>query len=78
LGQDSELIRECEARLHFITEKLQIEVTTEEIELRIAQLKASILKEDPKSVADEAVYLGDLEDRGSQSAQADGSGASAP
>jgi hypothetical protein len=28
-----------------ITEKLQIEVTAEEIEERIAQLKASILKE---------------------------------
>jgi hypothetical protein len=74
----SELIRECEARLHFITEKLQIEVTTEEIELRIAQLKASILKEDPKSVADDAVDPEDLENRVSQGAQADSSGASAP
>ncbi|GJE45029.1 ATP-binding protein [Methylobacterium soli] len=44
----SELIRECEARLHFIAEKLQIEVTTEEIEERIAQLKASIMREDPR------------------------------
>lgn len=46
----AELIRECEARLHFIAEKLQIEVTAEEIEDRIAQLKASILKVSSKSV----------------------------
>jgi hypothetical protein len=50
----SQLIRECEARLHFIAEKLQVEVTDEFIEERIAQLKASILKEEPKSV-DQAV-----------------------
>ena len=48
----SELIRECEARLHFITEKLQIEVTAEEIEERIAQLKASILKEEAEPAAE--------------------------
>ena len=48
----SELIRECEARLHFITEKLQIEVTAEEIEERIAQLKASILKEESEPAAE--------------------------
>lgn len=53
----SELIRDCEARLHFIAEKLQIEVTTEEIEGRIAQLKASIMKEElraPNDLAPEA------------------------
>ena len=44
----SQVIRECEARLHFITQKLQIEVSDEQIEERIAQLKASILKEEPK------------------------------
>lgn len=38
----SQIIRECEARLHFIAEKLQVEVTTEEIERRIAELKSSI------------------------------------
>ncbi len=48
----SELIRECEARLHFITEKLQIEVTAEEIEERIAQLKASILKQESEPAAE--------------------------
>jgi hypothetical protein len=40
----AELIRDCEARLHFVQKKLQIEVTAEEIEDRIAQLKASILR----------------------------------
>ncbi|UJX46356.1 ATP-binding protein [Xanthobacter sp. YC-JY1] len=44
-----QIVRECEARLHFIAEKLQVEVTTDEIEARIAQLKASILKIDPRS-----------------------------
>jgi hypothetical protein len=44
----SQLIRECEARLRFISDKLQVEVTDEEIELRIAQLKASILKQEPQ------------------------------
>lgn len=48
----SQLIRECEARLHFIAEKLQVEVTADEIEERIAQLKASILREEPKVAAD--------------------------
>lgn len=45
----SQLIRECEARLHFIAEKLQVEVTDEQIEERIAQLKTSILREDFKA-----------------------------
>jgi hypothetical protein len=44
----SELIRECEARLDFVQEKLQIEVSAEEIEDRIALLKASILKFEPE------------------------------
>lgn len=44
----SELIRECEARLHFVTEKLQIEVSAEEIETRIESLKTSILKQESK------------------------------
>ncbi|ESQ83005.1 ATP-binding protein [Asticcacaulis benevestitus] len=39
----SEIIRECEARLHFIANKLQIEVTDEEIERRIKDLKSSIV-----------------------------------
>lgn len=53
----AEVIRECEARLHFIAQKLQVEVTTAEIELRIAQLKSSILRTDttasPEAPADE-------------------------
>lgn len=43
----AELIRNCESRLHFVQEKLQIQVSAEEIEQRIAQLKATILKRDP-------------------------------
>lgn len=50
----SQLIRECEARLHFIAEKLQIEVTDDQIEERIAQLKASILKEEANPPVDPA------------------------
>ena len=40
----AELIRDCDSRLHFIQEKLAIEVSDEEISSRIEQLKASILK----------------------------------
>ena len=40
----AELIRDCESRLDFVQEKLQIEVSVEEIAERIAQLKASILR----------------------------------
>ena len=40
----AELIRDAESRLQFVQEKLQIEVTAEEIGERIAQLKSSILR----------------------------------
>jgi uncharacterized small protein (DUF1192 family) len=40
----AELIRDCESRLQFVQDKLKIEVSVEEIEERIAQLKSSILK----------------------------------
>jgi hypothetical protein len=47
----AELIRDCESRLEFVQEKLQIQVSAEEIESRIAHLKASILKIDPELAA---------------------------
>ena len=40
----AELIRDCECRLEFVQEKLQIDVSADEIVERIAQLKSSILK----------------------------------
>ena len=40
----AELIRDCEVRLQFVQDKLKIEVSAEEIEERITQLKSSILK----------------------------------
>jgi hypothetical protein len=40
----AELIRDCESRLDFVQEKLRIEVSAEEIDRRIAQLRSSILK----------------------------------
>lgn len=40
----AELLRECEARLDFVQEKLRVEVSGEEIEQRISILKTSILK----------------------------------
>ena len=43
----AELIRDCESRLQFVQEKLQVEVSAEEIENRIVQLKTSILKSEP-------------------------------
>lgn len=39
-----EVVRECEARLHFISDKLQIEVKDSEIEERIKSLTSSILR----------------------------------
>jgi hypothetical protein len=42
----AELIRDCESRLDFVQKNLQIEVSAEEIDERIAQLKSSILKID--------------------------------
>jgi hypothetical protein len=42
----AELIRDCESRLDFIQEKLQVNVSNEEIIERILQLRASILKVD--------------------------------
>ena len=43
----SELIRDCEARLKFVQDTLRIEVSAEEIQERIARLKASVLKGEP-------------------------------
>jgi len=48
----AELIRDCESRLDFVQEKLRIEVSAEEIEDRIAQLKSSILKIDEEKPFD--------------------------
>lgn len=41
----SELIRDCESRLQFIQNKLQIEVSGSEIEQRITSLRSAMLKE---------------------------------
>jgi len=48
----SEVIRECEARLEFVQEKLRIDVSADEIEERIVQLKSSILKVEPEKQAE--------------------------
>jgi hypothetical protein len=42
----AEVIRDCDTRLKFIQDQLQIEVSAEEIQERIAKLKASVLKSD--------------------------------
>ncbi|MQX09881.1 hypothetical protein GHK48_16845 [Sinorhizobium fredii] len=39
-----DIVRDCEGRLNFIQERLRIEVSTEEIEEKIAALKSSIVK----------------------------------
>lgn len=53
----AEIIRECEGRLKFIQDRLQIEVSTEEIEMRIAELQSSITRtrktNDDDSVTDD-------------------------
>jgi len=40
----AELLRDAEGRLKFVQDQLQIEVSAEEIETRIAELKASVLR----------------------------------
>lgn len=40
----AEIIRECEGRLKFVQDNLRIEVSTEEIQERIAKLRSSVLK----------------------------------
>jgi hypothetical protein len=40
----SEIIRDCESRLKFVQDTLRIEVSTEEIQTRIAKLKSSVLR----------------------------------
>lgn len=47
----SELIRECEARLKFVQDRLQVEVSAEEIEERISQLKASIVRTESEAAS---------------------------
>lgn len=42
----AEIVRDCESRVNFVQEKLQIEVSNEEIQQRITELKASVLKMD--------------------------------
>ncbi|WP_375762640.1 ATP-binding protein [Bradyrhizobium sp. B025] len=42
----AELIRDCDARLHFIQDKLRVEVSADEIDAKITALRASVLKED--------------------------------
>lgn len=48
----SALIRDCDARLKFVQDKLRIEVSAEETQERIARLKASVLKTDVVEVAE--------------------------
>ena len=40
----AELLRDAESKLKFVQDQLRIEVSAEEIETRIAELKASVLK----------------------------------
>ena len=49
----SEIIADCDSRIEFIQEKLKIEVSSDEIEARIAHLKNSILKSGQKAPTDD-------------------------
>jgi Histidine kinase-, DNA gyrase B-, and HSP90-like ATPase len=57
----AELIRDCEARLKFVQDKLMIEVSTEEIQERIARLKASVLKSDEVDKIEPPINPGKVE-----------------
>ncbi|RUZ98693.1 ATP-binding protein [Mesorhizobium sp. M7A.F.Ca.US.001.02.1.1] len=43
----AEIVRDCESRLHFIQDRLKFELPAEEIEMRIAALKTSLIGEKP-------------------------------
>jgi hypothetical protein len=62
----SEIIRECEARLEFVQEKLNIQVSDTEIEDRITQLKAKIIKADKVQTAPETILKVNTLDTGDQ------------
>jgi hypothetical protein len=40
----AEIIRDCDSRLKFVQDTLRIEVSTEEIQRRIADLKSSVMR----------------------------------
>lgn len=48
----AELIRDCEARLKFVQDQLRIEVSTEEIQDRIARLPDIMTEDDPLRALD--------------------------
>lgn len=52
----AEVIRDCEARLNFIQKELNIEISNDEIDKKIAQLRASILKEDKSDQMDDSPH----------------------
>jgi hypothetical protein len=62
----SEIIRECESRLEFVQEKLNIQVSDTEIEDRITQLKAKIIKADKVQTAPETIFKINTMDAGCQ------------
>jgi Histidine kinase-, DNA gyrase B-, and HSP90-like ATPase len=50
----AELLRDAESRLKFVQDQLRIEVSAEEIETRIAELKASVLKTEALDLGEDA------------------------
>lgn len=54
----AELLRECGARLKFVQDQLRIEVSADEIEERIARLKASVLKNESATPDDSSSTQG--------------------
>jgi hypothetical protein len=62
----TEIIRECDARLQFVQEKLNIQVSDSEIEDRITKLKAAIIKADKIQTAQQTVLRINTLDAGDQ------------
>jgi hypothetical protein len=50
----AEIFRDADGRLKFVQDQLRIEVSTEEIQNRIAELKASVLKSEALNLGDKA------------------------
>ena len=51
----AEIIRDCEARMQFVQKELNIQVSDAEIDDRITQLKAKIIKADKAQTAPQTI-----------------------
>ena len=74
----AELIRDCESRLKFVQDQLLIDVSAEEIQERIAKLKASVIRSQALSLGEEYDAVGYTMDKPSRKRSPKTSGKHSP